>query len=56
MFKYMALYSFIQFTSALILYWFDSNLGDFQYLYIDLPIILTIVVLMGRLALVFCLF
>eukprot|EP01027_Heterolobosea_sp_BB2_P010226 GEZU01015029.1.p1 GENE.GEZU01015029.1~~GEZU01015029.1.p1 ORF type:complete len:1111 (+),score=339.90 GEZU01015029.1:130-3333(+) len=48
MFKYMALYSIIQFTSAIIMYNVGSNLGDWQYLEIDLLIILPIVVLMGR--------
>lgn len=46
----MALYSFIQFGSVMILYWIDSNLGDFQYLYIDLVIILSLAVVMGRCA------
>lgn len=35
-FKYMAAYSLVQFTSAIILYTIDSNLTDMQYLYIDL--------------------
>lgn len=35
-FKYMAAYSLVQFTSVLILYSIDSNLTDMQYLYIDL--------------------
>jgi cation-transporting ATPase 13A3/4/5 len=35
-FKYMAAYSLVQFTSVLILYSIDSNLTDWQYLYIDL--------------------
>jgi cation-transporting ATPase 13A2 len=39
MFKYMALYSMIQFCTILILYWRKSNLSDFEYLYIDLLII-----------------
>lgn len=39
MFKYMALYSMIQFCSILILYWRKTNLSDWQYLYIDLIII-----------------
>eukprot|EP00051_Salpingoeca_urceolata_P022558 m.370274 g.370274 ORF g.370274 m.370274 type:complete len:1200 (+) comp19991_c0_seq2:4903-8502(+) len=47
-FEFLALYSFIQFTSALILYWFESTLGDIQYLWIDLCIILTLAVLVGR--------
>ncbi|KAG0164153.1 hypothetical protein DFQ28_011560 [Apophysomyces sp. BC1034] len=46
-FKYMALYSIIQFTSVTILYAFGSNLGDFQFLYIDLFLILPIAVYMG---------
>jgi predicted P-type ATPase len=46
-FKFMALYSFIEFTTALILYWINSNLGDFQYLYIDLVLILTLALFMA---------
>ncbi|ORZ24084.1 hypothetical protein BCR42DRAFT_317373 [Absidia repens] len=46
-FKYMALYSLIQFTSVTLLYAFGSNLGDFQFLYIDLFLILPIAVYMG---------
>lgn len=40
----MALYSLIQFTSVTLLYAFGSNLGDFQFLYIDLFLILPIAV------------
>ncbi|KIL68855.1 hypothetical protein M378DRAFT_190708 [Amanita muscaria Koide BX008] len=47
-FKYMALYSLIQFTSVTLLYSFASSLGDFQFLYIDLIIIIPIAVAMGR--------
>ncbi|RIA92920.1 hypothetical protein C1645_819991 [Glomus cerebriforme] len=47
-FKYMALYSIIQFTTVSLLYVFDSNLGNFQFLYIDLFLILPIAILMGR--------
>lgn len=47
-FKYMALYSLIQFTSITLLYSFASSLGDFQFLAIDLAIILPIAVTMGR--------
>ncbi|KAI8343883.1 putative P-type ATPase [Chlamydoabsidia padenii] len=46
-FKYMALYSLIQFTSVTLLYAFGSNLGDFQFLYIDLFLILPVAVYMG---------
>ena len=38
-FKYMAAYSLTQFTSVLILYSINSNLTDFQFLYIDLFLI-----------------
>ncbi|KIY66889.1 P-type ATPase [Cylindrobasidium torrendii FP15055 ss-10] len=47
-FKYMALYSMIQFTTVTLLYWFASSLGDFQFLYIDLFIIIPVAVTMGR--------
>ncbi|CAE6435987.1 unnamed protein product [Rhizoctonia solani] len=47
-FKYMALYSLIQFTSVTLLYSFASSLGDFQFLYIDLFVIIPIAVTMGR--------
>jgi cation-transporting ATPase 13A3/4/5 len=47
-FKYMALYSMIQFTTVTLLYSFASSLGDFQFLYIDLFIIIPIAVSMGR--------
>ncbi|KAG9102700.1 hypothetical protein FRC06_001408 [Ceratobasidium sp. 370] len=47
-FKYMALYSLIQFTTITLLYSFASALGDFQFLYIDLFIIIPIAVTMGR--------
>lgn len=47
-FKYMALYSLIQFTSVTLLYYFASSLGDFQFLYIDLFIIIPVAVTMAR--------
>lgn len=46
-FKYMSLYSAIQFTSVSFLYASGSNLGDFQFLYIDLALILPIAVFMS---------
>ncbi|KAK0056869.1 cation-transporting ATPase 13A3 [Biomphalaria pfeifferi] len=49
-FKYMALYSFIQFISVLILYTYLTNLSDFEFLYIDLIITTTIAILMGNTA------
>ncbi|XP_060531702.1 polyamine-transporting ATPase 13A3-like isoform X5 [Cylas formicarius] len=47
-FKYMALYSLIQFITVLILYKCHSTLGDFQFLFIDLIITTTLAVSMGR--------
>ncbi|KAF3479587.1 P-type ATPase [Arthroderma uncinatum] len=46
-FKYMSIYSAIQFTSVSFLYATASNLGDFQFLYIDLAIILPVAIFMG---------
>ena len=46
-FKYMSLYSAIQFISVSFLYASASNLGDFQFLFIDLLLILPIAIFMG---------
>ncbi|PYH72443.1 putative P-type ATPase [Aspergillus vadensis CBS 113365] len=46
-FKYMSLYSAIQFSTVSFLYASASNLGDFQFLYIDLCLILPIAIFMG---------
>uniref|UniRef100_A0AAR5QDR3 Cation-transporting ATPase n=1 Tax=Dendroctonus ponderosae TaxID=77166 RepID=A0AAR5QDR3_DENPD len=47
-FKYMALYSMIQFVTILIIYTCHSMLGNFQFLFIDLIITTTLAVTMGR--------
>ncbi|KAM7098535.1 polyamine-transporting ATPase 13A2 isoform 3-T3 [Molossus nigricans] len=47
-FKYMALYSLTQFISVLILYTINTNLGDMQFLAIDLAITTSVAVLMSR--------
>eukprot|EP00730_Choanoeca_flexa_P014697 TRINITY_DN6522_c0_g1_i1.p1 TRINITY_DN6522_c0_g1~~TRINITY_DN6522_c0_g1_i1.p1 ORF type:complete len:862 (+),score=245.74 TRINITY_DN6522_c0_g1_i1:22-2607(+) len=47
-FKFMALYSFIEFTTVLILYWINANLGDFQYLWIDLVLTLSLALFMAH--------
>ncbi|KAJ2232243.1 hypothetical protein IWW45_005106 [Coemansia sp. RSA 485] len=47
-FKFMALYSMIQFTSCCLLYVYNVNLSDGQYLFIDLFTILPIAVCMDR--------
>ncbi|XP_067328818.1 polyamine-transporting ATPase 13A2 isoform X2 [Anolis sagrei] len=49
-FKYMALYSLVQFVSVLLLYTIDTNLGDLQFLFFDLVITTTVAALMGRTA------
>ncbi|TRY61546.1 hypothetical protein TCAL_03194 [Tigriopus californicus] len=46
-FKYMALYSMIQFVSVLLLYTLKTNLGDAQFLYIDLVITTVVAILMS---------
>uniref|UniRef100_A0A8C0YVR8 Polyamine-transporting ATPase 13A3 n=1 Tax=Cyprinus carpio carpio TaxID=630221 RepID=A0A8C0YVR8_CYPCA len=46
-FKFMALYSIIQCLSVALLYSIGSNLGDFQFLFIDIAIILVIVFTMS---------
>ncbi|KAF3065032.1 hypothetical protein GL218_02213 [Daldinia childiae] len=43
-FKYMSIYSAIQFTSVSFLYASASNLGDFQFLFIDVLLILPIAI------------
>ncbi|KAF4083388.1 hypothetical protein AMELA_G00140630 [Ameiurus melas] len=46
-FKFMALYSIIQYLSVTLLYYILSNLGDFQFLFIDMAIILVVVFTMS---------
>lgn len=46
-FKYMVLYSVIQFSTILILYTYCSTLGNFQFLYIDLVVTASIAFSMG---------
>ena len=46
-FKYMSLYSAIQFCSVSFLYASASNLADFQFLFIDLALIVPVAVFMG---------
>lgn len=47
-FKFMSLYSMVQFTSLSLLYTFGSSLSDGQFVYIDLMQILPLGVLMCR--------
>lgn len=47
-FKYMAAYSLVQFSSVIFLYSIDSNLTDMQYLYIDLFMISVFAFFFGK--------
>ncbi|KAJ3333841.1 hypothetical protein HDU76_002562 [Blyttiomyces sp. JEL0837] len=47
-FKFMAVYSLIQFTSVSLLYALGSNLADFQFLFIDMALIIPIAVFMSE--------
>jgi len=47
-FKYMALYSLLQFTTLTLVYSVGRALGNGQFLYIDLIVVLPIALLMGR--------
>jgi cation-transporting P-type ATPase 13A2 len=47
-FKYMAAYSLVQFTSVIILYGIESNLTDIQFLYIDLCMISVFAFFFGK--------
>ncbi len=46
-FKFMALYSMIEFTSVTIMYTFDGNLTDMQFLMIDLVVIIPLAITMS---------
>ncbi|XP_076874519.1 polyamine-transporting ATPase 13A2 [Brachyhypopomus gauderio] len=48
LFKYMALYSLIQFASVLILYTVKTDLGDLQFLFFDLAVVTVLAIVMGR--------
>ena len=46
-FKFIELYSMIQFTTVTMLYIVGSNLSDEQFLYIDLAILIPLSIFMG---------
>uniref|UniRef100_A0A8C8FJ92 ATPase cation transporting 13A2 n=1 Tax=Oncorhynchus tshawytscha TaxID=74940 RepID=A0A8C8FJ92_ONCTS len=48
LFKYMALYSLIQFSSVLILYTEKTNLGDLQFLFFDMVLVTLLAIVMGK--------
>lgn len=49
-FKYMTLYSMIQFTTLIFLYTYNSTLADGQFVYVDLLLIVPLGILMSRYA------
>ncbi|XP_077465586.1 polyamine-transporting ATPase 13A2 isoform X1 [Stigmatopora argus] len=48
LFRYMALYSIIQFCSVLILYTVSTNLADLQFLFIDIGLVTLLAIVMGK--------
>ncbi|XP_053173607.1 cation-transporting ATPase 13A2 isoform X2 [Scomber japonicus] len=48
LFRYMALYSLIQFSSVLILYTVKTDLGDLQFLFCDIVLVTLLAVVMGK--------
>lgn len=47
-FKFMILYSLLEFTSTFILYNIDSNLTDFEFLFIDICLVVNFMFFFGR--------
>lgn len=47
-FKFMVLYSLMEFMSIVILYSIDSNLTDFEFLFIDLGLVVNLAFFFGR--------
>uniref|UniRef100_A0A8D9BL32 Cation-transporting ATPase n=2 Tax=Cacopsylla melanoneura TaxID=428564 RepID=A0A8D9BL32_9HEMI len=47
-FKFMVLYSLCEFFSTMILYTIDSNLTDFEFLYIDIALVFNFAFFFGR--------
>lgn len=47
-FKFMVLYSLLEFTSTFILYNIDSNLTDFEFLFIDICLVVNFMFFFGR--------
>lgn len=47
-FKFIELYALIQFTSSTLLYTIGENLADYQFLYVDLVLLIPLSIFMGR--------
>ncbi|KAM9786025.1 polyamine-transporting ATPase 13A2 [Neosynchiropus ocellatus] len=48
LFRYMAMYSLIQFISVLILYSVRTTMADFQFLYCDIVLVTLLAIVMGQ--------
>ncbi|XP_034446104.1 cation-transporting ATPase 13A2 isoform X1 [Hippoglossus hippoglossus] len=48
LFRYMALYSLIQFCSVLILHTMNTSVADLQFLYFDIALVTTLAIVMGK--------
>ncbi|XP_055078913.1 cation-transporting ATPase 13A2 isoform X2 [Periophthalmus magnuspinnatus] len=48
LFRYVAMYSLIQFCSVLILYTMRTNLADLQFLFFDLVLVTVLAIVMGK--------
>ncbi|XP_029012526.1 cation-transporting ATPase 13A2 isoform X2 [Betta splendens] len=48
LFRYMAMYSFIQFCSVLILYSVNTAVADLQFLFCDIALVTVLAIVMGR--------
>nr|XP_019945068.1 PREDICTED: probable cation-transporting ATPase 13A2 isoform X1 [Paralichthys olivaceus] len=48
LFRYMALYSLIQFCSVLILHTMSTSVADLQFLYFDIVLVTTLAIVMGQ--------
>ncbi|KAM9855577.1 polyamine-transporting ATPase 13A2 isoform 2-T3 [Aulostomus maculatus] len=48
LFRYMALYSLIQFSSVLVLYSVETTLADLQFLFIDIVLVTLLAIVMGK--------
>ncbi|XP_051915684.1 cation-transporting ATPase 13A2 isoform X2 [Hippocampus zosterae] len=48
LFRYMAVYSMIQFCSVLILYTVSTNLGDVQFFFADVMLVTLLAIVMGK--------
>lgn len=48
LFRYMALYSLVQFCSVLVLYTLQTNMSDLEFLFLDICLMTVLAIVMGR--------